>query len=191
MILASASQPRAQLLRAAGYAFEQIPAGIAEEDPSGGIGPAEYVQRLAGAKARHVAAQHPESFVIGADTVAELDGAIIGKADSVEHAVRILLALGGRTHNLWSGLCVLAPRQPDGSRPARAAADAARVTLRAWDEGRVRQHVARVMPLHCAGAYALQEGGSAIIERIEGDPTTIVGLPLGLMAALLAEIGYR
>jgi septum formation protein len=190
LILASASKARAELLRAAGYDFRQIPAAITEAQPERGENPSTLTVRLARHKAAAVARAHPTAFVIGADTVVAMGTRIIGKAASSEEAVRILQQLSGKTHQLITGVCVFRPAGASALPPLLAGVDTARVTIRRWTEARIRRHVELIQPLACAGAYAIQDGGAAIIERVEGDPTTVVGLPMGMVERFLGDLGY-
>ena len=186
LILASASRGRADLLRAAGFAFVQEPAGVPEPDPETGTDPAGHARRLARLKAEAAVPRHPGCLVLAADTVVACAGRILGKPRDAEDAVDMLAFLGGRPHTIVSALCLglLAP----GRAPRfEAGEDRAEVTLRAWPRDRLREHVERVKPLFCAGAYALQDGGSSIVARIDGDPATVVGLPLDLLDRLLAR----
>ena len=187
LILASKSEARAMLLRAAGYAFTQFDSRVVESPPQANIRLTDYVAALASKKALAVSRRHPDAVVIGADTALAIDRQIIGKADDAEQAVNILRKLAGRTHRLSTGVCVIAPAGRAKTR-IRVGADTARVTLRAWSENRIRQYVQAVKPFACAGAYALQADGSAIIERIDGDPSTVIGLPIGLVERMLSEL---
>jgi septum formation protein len=192
LILASASPARASLLRAAGHRFRQLPSATPEEPPRPGEPVAAYTARLARAKAAAVSARHPGAYVIGSDTAVGAGDGILGKAAGPREAVRMLRRLAGRTHRLTTAVCVVAPSRRRGRPgPFRTAVDSVRVTLRAWPESRIRRYVRTVRPFGCAGAYALQADGAAIVARVEGDPATVVGLPLGAVERLLRELGYR
>lgn len=191
LILASASKARADLLRAAGYRFRQIPAGIAEPPPLPGVESETYLLDLATAKARTVAARFPRAFIIGADTALLFKGNVLGKAAGQEEAVAMLRQLAGRTHRITTAVCVLAPaRRTSHSRTTVRGVVSAEVTLRPWNDARIRRYVRAVKPFDCAGAYAVQGGGGAIIERIDGDLSTVVGLPLGFVERALRRLGF-
>jgi septum formation protein len=187
LILASASRGRAELLTAAGFDFIQDPTGIPEPEPAPHENPALHAQRLARLKADAAVHRHPGTLVLAADTIAFCGNRILGKPRDEEHAVEMLAFLAGRPHTLVTALC-LAYLPPGGTPRFEAGTDQAQVTLRAWSPDRLRRHVARVRPLFCAGAYALQEGGLAIVEKMEGDPATVVGLPLDLLDRLLKRM---
>lgn len=186
LVLASASPARAALLRAAGYRFDQVPTGSPEPPPEPGTGGAAYASALARGKARAALGHHPDAIVLAADTVVELDGRLIGKPADIEDAVSILVRLAGRTHRIVTALCVAGPRAA-GEPALHADTAEAFVTLRNWDEARIRAHVREAHPLGRAGAYALQGEGVALVARIEGDPTTVVGLPLDLADRLIRQ----
>ncbi len=186
LVLASASQGRAELLRAAGFSFSQEPAGIPEPDPAPGADPTEHARALARLKAEASVARHPGCLVLAADTVVACDGRILGKPRDEEDAIAMLAFLGGRPHTIVSALC-LGLLQPCGRPRFESGEEVARVTLRAWPADRLRAHVEQVKPLFCAGAYALQDGGASIIARIDGDPATVIGLSLNLLDTLLAR----
>jgi septum formation protein len=181
LILASFSKARAELLRAAGYEFTQSPSGVHERAFVPGEDPGAYVTTLARQKAEAVATQFPDAVVLGADTVLYMDGQTIGKPVDIEDAVRMLTLLAGRTHQLFTGICVIKP----GQDAPRTAHDIVEVTMRDWSEAQIRKHVEVANPLHYAGAYALQQEGCVLIERMVGDPNTVIGLPMGMVETLL------
>ncbi len=189
LILASLSKARADLLCAAGYSFDQKPSGIDERPIQRGESPADYVQSLAEDKARKVAADHPEAFTLAADTVLVCGSHITGKPSDMEDAVRMLCKLTGETHRLMTGICIIPPSS-NGTAKALTGVDVAFVTLRAMTEDRIRSHVQAAKPLEYAGAYALQKQGVILIERMEGDPNTVIGLPMTLTERLLRQAGY-
>jgi len=190
LILASQSRGRAALLKASGYRFRQIPPRITEPAPPQGGHLERYVQHLACLKAGAVAVHHPRAIVIGADTALILDGAIIGKPGTLKEACRMLAKLGGRTHRISSAACVIFPGDSTtGRRRTVRLVDTARVVLRKWSPARIQAHVALTRPLSWAGAYAVQDAYSAaIVERIEGDLATVIGLPMRSLARILSQV---
>ncbi len=139
-----------------------------------------YVMELAVLKAKAVAARFPEAIVIGADTALILGRQVIGKPDTLADARRMLASLGGRSHRISSAACVIVPASSRcGKRRVVRLVDTAHVILRKWSPERIRSHVALTRPLSWAGAYAVQDPYSAaIVERIEGDLATVIGLPM-------------
>lgn len=187
LILASHSQGRAALLRAAGYRFRQIPSHVPEPAPHDGAHLERYVMELAVLKARAVAQRHPKAIVIGADTALIFGRTIIGKPESLAAATRMLSKLAGRTHRISSAACVILPEAKPGTpRKEVTLVDTAWVTLRRWPEARLRKHVALTRPLAWAGAYAVQDPQSvAIVARIRGDLATVIGLPMEQLTNIL------
>lgn len=183
-ILASSSPRRQELLRLLGLPFQVVPSSI-EEGPLQGEGPEEHVLRLCQAKAEEVGSRCPDHWVIGADTAVVLDGVILGKPRDREEACEILDMLQGRTHEVYTGLCVLRIR--DG----RCAAQAVRteVLFRGLTRREVEWYVRTGEVLDKAGAYAIQGLGGALIRRIHGSYSNVVGLPLAELVDMLRALG--
>lgn len=188
LMLASQSAGRAALLRAAGYAFRQVPSGVEEPAPARGAHLERHVLELARLKAEAVARCHPGAIVIGADTALIAGRGIVGKPRDLDDAARMLEGLCGRTHRISSAVWVIFPAGRDGRRRrAVGRVDTARVRLRAWPASRIRRHVRLTRPLAWAGAYAVQDAHSAaVVERIEGDLATVIGLPMKALDRVLA-----
>lgn len=166
-----------------GIPFEVDPADIAEEVLPGESATA-HTQRLAGEKARVVAARRPDRLVLAGDTVVVRDGGILGKPRDAGHAVSMLLSLAGRPHEVASALALVEP----GGR-LYAGVSRTRVWLRSFDAGEARAYVATGEPMDKAGAYAIQGVGAVLVEALEGDYFTVVGLPVALLVKLLADAG--
>lgn len=176
-------------MKGAGYTFRQIPSQVDEPAAPHGAHLERYVLELACLKAAAVAARHPRAIVIGADTALILGGTIIGKPANLKEACRMLETLGGRRHRISSAACVIIPSHTAGGKPRLVKrVDTAHVILRRWTPARIRAHVARTRPLGWAGAYAVQDPFSAaIVERIEGDLATVIGLPMRSLAKALSR----
>lgn len=184
LVLASFSRARADLLRAAGYEFTQQPSGVHERAYEPDEDPGAYVEHLASQKAAAVAAQFPDAIIIGADTVLYLDGKTYGKPADLKAAANMLEELSGRTHLLITGVCVTT----QGGHAAIKGHDTVNVTMRRWSRAHIERHVEIAKPLLYAGAYALQQEGCVMVERLEGDPNTVIGLPLGMVEEMIASI---
>jgi septum formation protein len=184
LILASASPRRQELLRQIGIAFEVDPAHI-NEDIRPGEQALPYVLRLAEEKARAVAARHPGSYVLGADTTVIVDGEILAKPLDAADAVRMLRLLSGRGHEVTTAVSLIAPSQ-DGQ---KALADmrhcTTRVFFRKVSEEEIQKYVASGEPMDKAGAYAIQGGAATWADRMEGEYSNVVGLPLLLITEML------
>ena len=183
LVLASRSPRRADLLAMLGIPFEVDPADIAEEVLPG-EDPVSHTRRLAEGKARAVAERRPERLVLGGDTVVVRDGTILGKPGDVDHAVAMLLSLAGRAHEVVSALALA---EPDGC--VHAAVSRTTVWLRSFGEEEARAYVATGEPMDKAGSYAIQGAGAVLVESLEGDYFTVVGLPVPLLVGLLGAAG--
>ena len=184
LVLASASPRRFELLRGLGLDFTVEPSH-AEEPPPTAHELAEaafYVERLARLKASACPAA---GVIIAADTIVELDGDILGKPRSTEEAEAMLQRLRGRTHRVFTGICV---RQGERHRTAH---ETTFVTFGHFSDLFVKLYVETGEPMDKAGAYAAQGRGALLVERIEGDYWNVVGLPLNRLARLLAEFDVR
>ena len=181
LLLASSSPRRKELLEAAGFTFD-IVAAVVDEARHRGESPAAYVERLACEKARAGAAGRPEAVVIGADTAVVLEDEVLGKPVDADDAERMLRRLGGRTHDVLTGVAV-AHRGEVHSRVERTT-----VWMLPWSEPDLARAVASGEPFDKAGAYAIQGYAARFIPRIEGSYSNVVGLPVEAVVRLLARV---
>ena len=184
LVLASASPRRRELLANAGLRFDVAPARI-DETRAPSEAPDALVNRLARTKAREVAARHRERFVLGADTIVEIDGEVLGKPRDKAHAVQLLERLAGRTHKVLTGVAVVAP----GGELFEVRVTS-RVTFRAQDRGALERYVAEGESLDKAGGYALQGEGRRLVLRVEGSESNVIGLPMEETLSLLRRAGF-
>jgi septum formation protein len=183
LVLASASPRRAELLDRLGLTVEVDPADI-DETRLPGEGAEEYVLRVSADKAHAVAARHPGSIVLAADTAVVLDGEPLGKPADPADALATLERLSGSTHEVLSSIVVI---DTDGIEHAALARAAVTMT---WSEPDERGwYVGTGEPMDKAGSYAVQGTGAFLVERIDGDPTTVIGLPLRATLDLLRVAG--
>lgn len=183
LILASASQRRRELLRQIGVGFQVQAVGVDEAYRSG-EGPEAHVLRLAGAKARAVAAGNGSGLpVLGADTVVVLAGRVLGKPAGRTEALAMLEALSGRVHQVMTGVTVVA----EGVESARLSIS--HVGFRATTPVERESYWASGECADKAGAYAIQGKGALFVRHLEGSYSGVVGLPLFETAELLAEVG--
>lgn len=186
-ILASASPRRRALLEKAGYVFDVIVSGIDESAYDAvEITSEEYACRLALAKASDVSSRYPARLVIGADTVVDFDGEIIGKPRDGADAEQITRRLFSKPHKVITGLA-MAWR---ANEKQLVCSDCTIVYPRVMDEQQIVEHIRGETWLGKAGAYAIQETGDRFVERIEGSFSNVVGLPMELLAKMLKQIGY-
>jgi septum formation protein len=184
IILASASPRRERLLRELGLRFIVVcPDGI--EELEGGAAPDVVAMQNAQRKARAIAGRHPHSIVIGADTIVVLDGKIFGKPRDRDDARRMLGQLAGQHHEVITGVC-LVHRSLDTE---LVFADTTRVWMRSLEPAQIADYHGKIDPLDKAGAYAIQEHGAGIVERIEGSYNNVMGLPTERLQATLERLG--
>jgi septum formation protein len=182
LVLASQSPRRREMLAALGFSLEVRPADV-DESVVPGESAREYVLRLACEKARAVA--DGGLPVVAADTAVVLDGEVLGKPRDDEDARRMLRALSARGHEVVSAVCVR-------SREVELAeAVSSVVVLEPLSEAFVEWYVASGEPRDKAGAYAVQGLAGAVVRRVEGSVSNVIGLPLAETLALLARVGVR
>jgi septum formation protein len=165
--------------------FEIVPSHL-PEDGHPGETPGAHAERLSREKAARVGRDHPDALVLAGDTVVVLDGVLLGKPESRDEAVTMLCALAGRTHVVVSGLALAVP-----GGGLYSGTLATLVTFRPFDEAFARRYADTGEPLDKAGAYGIQGLGSALVQEIQGDYHTVVGLPIPLLLDLLLQGGWR
>ena len=185
LILASSSPRRKEILSLLGLPFDVVSPGIQEIFQPGRL-PADEARHWAVEKARAVRRRYPDAVVIGSDTVIDLDGWTIGKPLNQNDAVRILTLLAGRTHTVVTAVSVIFA---DGRE--RSAVETTGVRMRKVSKEALLRYIATGESMDKAGAYSLQGGGRELIESIEGDFLSAVGLPLRAAARLLSEAGIK
>ena len=181
LLLASTSPQRRAILAQLGLPFDVAEPRYEETPPSGDADPIRVVREHARGKARSVVGEAGARPVLGVDTAVVLDGQIYGKPADAGEAERMLEALGGRTHVVLSGLCLVTPGWEE------IAHDETRVRFRSLTPRDLASYVATGEWAGRAGAYAIQGVGAALVERIEGDYLNVVGLPAALLVRMLAE----
>lgn len=182
IVLASASPRRRQLLGMLGLSPEILPADI-DETWRNGEAPPAHAERLAREKAASVT--RPGAAVVGADTIVVLGGEILGKPADAAGARATLARLAGREHDVFTAVAVAY----DGA----VASGVVRtlVRFRPLDATTIAEYVATGEPMDKAGAYGIQGYGAVLVERIEGDYFTVMGLGLGLLVDLLGRLGLE
>jgi septum formation protein len=173
LVLASKSPRRQQILRDAGIPFVVRAANVPEERRPAEA-PADYVRRLAEAKAFAVSL-HPGEMILGADTTVVVDHHVLEKPRDPSDVMRMLRLLEGREHEVITGICLRTE--------ARKIVDTAvtRVRFVPLSPGELEAYAASGEPMDKAGAYAIQGLASKFIDRIEGDYFNVVGLPVALV----------
>lgn len=182
LLLASASPRRREMLERVGLVLEIVPADI-DETPWPQETPAQYVARVALAKALAVAARQPSACILAADTTVTLDGEILGKPDDESHARAMLQRLSGHTHQVLTAFAIVAPGQ---SICETVASD---VEMIALAPPMIDDYVACGEWRGKAGGYAVQGIGAAMVRQVRGSVTNVIGLPLAEVVAALAKVG--
>ena len=182
LVLASSSPRRRELLASLGLTFS-----VRHTDVDETLLPSESAfdaaERLARAKAAAVRQAAPDALVVGADTLVVLEGATLGKPRDRADVRRMLLALAGRTHDVVTGVaCARGGRVVSGR-------ETTRVVFAPMTPAEIEAYAASGEPDDKAGAYALQGIGALFVERVEGSPSNVVGLPVRLLYRLASELG--
>lgn len=177
-VLASASPRRRQLLAAAGLSFVVTPADL-DEAVLPGEAPRDYVRRVARAKARAV----PGAAVLAADTTVDLDGEILGKPVDAADAAAMIRRLAGRAHRVHTGVALRVEGRVYGF------VQTTPVHFRPLTDAEIAAYVGTGDPLDKAGAYGIQSAGGAVVDRLRGSYTNVMGLPLRETVALLRRHG--
>lgn len=179
-ILASASPRRAQLLTQMGLTFTVDPSDC-DESFATGLPPEEMVASLSRRKAESVTARHPGETVIAADTVVAFREQVLGKPRDREDAVEMLMSLSGKTHHVYTGVTVARDRN------VKTFVSMTAVTFAPFTREEAEAYAATGEPDDKAGAYGIQGKGALLVERINGDYFTVVGLPICRLANVLRE----
>lgn len=182
LVLASGSPRRAELLALVSDDVTVDPAEV-DESPVAGESPVDYVLRLATDKATAVARRHPERTVLGADTTVALDGRMLSKPVDASQAAAMLASLSGRSHEVFTGICVTGP----GFRRSRVVRTV--VTFRPLRSAEIDAYVASGEPFDKAGGYGIQGAAAAFVRHLDGSWTNVVGLPLAEVDELLGLSG--
>jgi septum formation protein len=184
IILASGSPRRKQLLQLINIPFEVV---VSNADEKADGDPDEIVQELASRKARAVLstlAENEDHIVIAADTLVYINGKVLGKPRDEKDAIEMLKQLSGKLHMVYTGVSIIRGDYE------HVFADRTRVYFRTLPDEEIIAYVKTGEPLDKAGAYGVQERGSVLVERIDGDFYTVVGLPVAKVSRALAVMGY-
>ncbi len=184
ILLASASPRRRDLLESLGLEFSCVPAPV-EEHLGDGIKPEVMVLHNAELKADWVAAQHPASLVIAADTTVALGGYILNKPVDMDDARSMLRMLSGKTHAVHTGISLV----DLGLGIRKSHIETSRVTFKVLDEPTIDAYCACASPLERAGACSILEGSEYVLDHYEGSHSNIVGLPLEWLQGELISLG--
>jgi len=184
VVLASASPRRRELLNLIGIPHDVRPANV-DETMRPREAPRRHAERLAREKASAIAVRDPNLITIGADTVVVINRKVLGKPADAEDAARMLGMLSGREHTVITAVAVSRGRE------LRSAIEEVRVKVRRLRDDEIEAYIATGEPMDKAGAYGIQGFGATIVERIEGDYFSVMGLPLVRLVGLMRDVGVR
>ena len=186
IVLASGSPRRRELLSMVGLGDFIIIPDISGEDIQDGLSPEQVVCNIALQKAKNVAFScGADDVIIAADTLVYLDGQPLGKPESPEGAVKMLTALSGKSHIVFTGIALL-----KGDKSVTCS-EATAVYFRDIPGDEIEAYVKSGEPMDKAGAYAAQGRGAIFVERIEGDFFNVMGLPLCRLFVMLRDFGVK
>ena len=186
LILASNSPDRRALLEKAGYSIEVMPSHIDEPTGQGFTDPRHYVMTVSWLKAAAIAPKVSDGLILAADTVGWLDGQVIGKPNDVDDARRILTALSGREHELWTGVVLW--RRPDNVQIVWQ--ECTRLHSRKLSDAELDAYLATDEWVGRSGAYAIQEAGDPFLTIMDGSLTNVIGLPMESLGRRLKELNH-
>lgn len=184
VVLASGSPRRHELLNLIGIEHEVHPANI-DETMRPRETPRRHAERLAREKASAVAKRDPDLITIGADTIVVINRKVLGKPKDSNDAARMLSMLSGREHLVTTAVAV------SRGKKLRSAVEEVRVRFRRLRDDEIEAYIATGEPMDKAGAYGIQGYGATIVERVEGDYFSVMGLPLVRLIGLLRDVGVR
>ena len=183
LILASSSPLRREILKLLPATFEVLTSRT-DESVDDTLPPEEIVMTLACKKAGAVAEHEKDAFVIGADTIVVYENHILGKPGNEEKAAEMLRLLSGKTHTVYTGVCVV------HNNKSEKFCEKTHVTF--WDlsEEEIEAYIRTGEPMDKAGAYGIQGFGATLVKSIEGDYFSVVGLPVAKLYRTMKEMGY-
>jgi septum formation protein len=184
VVLASGSPRRHDLLNLVGISHEVRPANI-DETMRIRETPHRHAERLAREKASAVATRDAGLITIGADTIVVVNRKVLGKPTDADHAAAMLRQLSGRQHTVITAVAV------SRGKKLRSAVEEVRVKFRKLRDDEIEAYIATGEPLDKAGAYGIQGYGATIVECVEGDYFSVMGLPLARLVGLLRDVGVR
>ncbi|MHB0912982.1 MAG: Maf family protein [Armatimonadota bacterium] len=187
LVLASISPRREELMRLLDIPFEVSPSDF-DESSVAMLPPEEHVVQAAAGKAEQVAAGICEGIVIGADTVVAIDDLILGKPADPREAREMLALLSGRSHYVYTGLCLI-EREDGKTLRTLQGYERTEVIFGPLPNDLIETYVATGEPFDKAGAYGIQERGSVLVQGVVGDYFNVVGLPIYRLSRMLLQLG--
>ena len=183
MILASKFPRRKEILENIGFNLEIKSKNIEEISDEEDV--IEKIKDIAYKKTEEVAKENPKAFVVGADTIVEVDGEILGKPKNEEETYKFLTKLSGRSHNVITAYSLINKEKNISIKEYSST----KVYFRKLDDEMIKWYIQSKEPMDKAGAYGIQEKGSVFVEKIEGDFFTVMGFPIEKFIKSLEKIG--
>ena len=183
IILASESPRRSQLLKQLEFDFQVVPPKGVREMHQEHLTPQEIAQLNAHMKARSISKKFPDALVLGADTIVVLGKEIFGKPSTRQEAREMLQRLQGKSHLVVTGVCLIHLR----NHQERLFSDTTEVFFKKLSEEAIDQYLASVKTMDKAGGYAIQENGNAVVKKIRGSRSNVIGLPLERLKSELEQ----
>lgn len=184
VVLASGSPRRRQLLDLVGISHEMRPTNI-DESIRPRETPRRHAERLAREKASAIATRDPNLITIGADTIVVINRKVLGKPADADQAAAMLRQLSGKEHTVVTAVAV------SRGKKLRSAVEEVRVKFRRLRDDEIDEYIATGEPMDKAGAYGIQGYGATIVECIDGDYFSVMGLPLARLVGLLRDVGVK
>jgi nucleoside triphosphate pyrophosphatase len=184
VVLASGSPRRRELLNLIGISPEVRPANI-DESMRPRETPRRHAERLAREKASAIATRDPNLITIGADTIVVINRKVLGKPADAAEAAAMLRKLSGREHTVITAVAV------SRGKKVRSAVEEVRVKFRRLRDDEIDEYIATGEPMDKAGAYGIQGYGATIVECLDGDYFSVMGLPLARLVRLLRDVGVK
>jgi len=186
LTLASGSPRRAEILSEAGFEFDVAPADIDEDAFLVDAGDfSKAVQELAMAKAESIAVAGAGGYVLGADTIVVLDGVVLGKPESADHAHAMLRRLSGKSHEVITGVAIINPLGEAHTKYVRTS-----IIFRSLNDDEIAKYVSSGSPLDKAGGYGIQDSSFAPVASYDECYLNVVGLPMCATSELLEQSGF-
>src|SRR3989344_8421951 len=186
IVVASASRRMKKLLEQIGLQFEVCVSNFDEKEGSN-LTPHELAKNLSLGKAKEVASKYKNAIIISADTFVSFKGAILSKPETKENARQTLKLLSGRAHPIITGFTILDTRT--GKTVSKSIET--KVYMKKLTDEEIEGYIKTGEPLDKAGAYGIQERGAMFVEKIEGDYSNVVGLPLYELVEELKKFGIK
>ena len=182
IILASSSPRRSKLLKDAGLTFKVVSSDV-DEIYNENLEPKDIAMYLAELKAGHIAKDYPNDIVLGADTIVVYQGEILGKPQDENDAMRMLSMLSNQCHDVYTGVSLIKGKHIESF------VSQTKVCMKPLSKLEIESYIKTGEPMDKAGAYGIQGGGGALVEKYEGDFFTIMGLPLKEVLNKLKKFG--